>query len=337
MEKMYVTSTWRDTVYVIDTTTNTVTASVPVGTTPQGVAVSPDGTKVYVTNQNSNTVSVIDTATNTVSATVHVDSWPVAAAVTPDGNRVYVTNAESNTVSVINTTTNTVIATVPVSYQPRVIAVTPDGKNVYATNFWDYSVSVIDTTTNTVTATVNVGPYPIGVAITPDGNRAYVANSHSNFVSVIDTKNNTVTATVLTGNGPSAFGQFIVYQLVLPVANFSSNVTNGYAPLSVQFNDSSENAATWNWDFGDGANSTQLNPTHTYSAAGTYTVNLTVSNGNGMDSKTAQITASEKIVLVLPRANEKFKTEIKPPEGAALTFTRTLPSKLDPNTFYHVY
>ena len=39
---------------------------------------------------------------------------------------------------------------------------------------------------------------------------------------------------------------------VLPVANFSANVTEGFAPLTVQFNDSSENATSVNWDFGDG-------------------------------------------------------------------------------------
>ena len=66
---------------------------------------------------------------------------------------------------------------------------------------------------------------------------------------------NTVTDTVTVGTSPYAFGQFIYsfpMQPVLPVANFSSNVTRGYAPLSVQFTDSSENATGWNWDFGDG-------------------------------------------------------------------------------------
>jgi len=49
----------------------------------------------------------------------------------------------------------------------------------------------------------------------------------------------------------------------LSVANFSTNVTNGYVPLTVQFTDLSTNATVWNWDFGDGATSTELNPMHT--------------------------------------------------------------------------
>ena len=65
-------------VSVIDTATNTVIATVPVGTWPRGVSVNPAGTRVYVANGGSNNVSVIDTATNTVVATVLVGDWPDA-------------------------------------------------------------------------------------------------------------------------------------------------------------------------------------------------------------------------------------------------------------------
>jgi PKD repeat protein len=74
-----------------------------------------------------------------------------------------------------------------------------------------------------------------------------------------------------------------------PTANFNSNVSSGYAPLTVQFKDLSINAIVWDWDFGDGTSSTLQNPTHTYSGAGNYRVNLTVINANGMDSKLATI------------------------------------------------
>jgi YVTN family beta-propeller protein len=66
------------TVSVIDTATNTVSATVPVGLGPVGVAVKPDSGKVYVANEGANTVSVIDTATNTVIATIPVGNAPDA-------------------------------------------------------------------------------------------------------------------------------------------------------------------------------------------------------------------------------------------------------------------
>ncbi len=70
-------------VWVIDTASNTVVATIPVGVGSSGVAITPDGTRAYVTNQISNTVSVIDTTTNTVVVTVPVGVDPLGVAVTP--------------------------------------------------------------------------------------------------------------------------------------------------------------------------------------------------------------------------------------------------------------
>ncbi len=101
----------------------------------------------------------------------------------------------------------------------------------------------------------------------------------------------TATLTASNGNGTSSTSAVItVLQPVLPVADFSSSVSSGNAPLTVQFTDLSQNAAAWNWDFGDGASSTEQNPSHTYSTAGTYTVTLEASNANGTDSKSSTIT-----------------------------------------------
>ncbi len=64
---------------------------------------------------------------------------------------------------------------------------------------------------------------------------------------------------------------------------FTANVTSGVAPLAVQFTDEScvAGAATWHWDFGDSQSSDLQNPSHVYSGAGTYTVQLTVTGSNG--------------------------------------------------------
>ncbi len=75
----------------------------------------------------------------------------------------------------------------------------------------------------------------------------------------------------------------------LPLANFDSNTSSGYAPLSIQFTDHSEKVTQWDWNFGDGATSSEHSPAHTYFSAGNYNVNLTVSNANGTNSKTLNI------------------------------------------------
>jgi YVTN family beta-propeller protein len=112
-QNAYITNFGGTSVSVIDTATNAVTATIPVGNGPFAVAVSPDGSKVYVTNTGSNNVSVIDTATNTVIATIPVEA-SFGVAVSPDGSRVYATTAGTASVSVINAATNAVTATIPV-------------------------------------------------------------------------------------------------------------------------------------------------------------------------------------------------------------------------------
>jgi len=87
-----------------------------------------------------------------------------------------------------------------------------------------------------------------------------------------------------------------VQEPVLPVANFSTNATSGYAPLSIQFTDLSENETEKHWDFESDGNldSTDDNPVHTYTAPGTYTVNLTAGNENGTSSRVFIITVIEE-------------------------------------------
>ena len=90
-----------------------------------------------------------------------------------------------------------------------------------------------------------------------------------------------------------------------PSANFTVNTTNGFAPLSVQFNDTSTgNPTSWNWNFGDGQTSTVQNPTHTYNTVGAYNVTLNTSNSDGSNSmtKTNYITAWNTST-VLPKNN----------------------------------
>ncbi len=65
------------TVFVIDTATNTVSATVPMEVQSSGIAVHPAGTRVYVTNSSDDTVSVINTATNTVENTIPVGDNPL--------------------------------------------------------------------------------------------------------------------------------------------------------------------------------------------------------------------------------------------------------------------
>lgn len=70
------------------------------------------------------------------------------------------------------------------------------------------------------------------------------------------------------------------------VAKFSSTQSR-----TVTFTDQSTGPVTSrSWDFGDGSTATVQNPTHTYSAAGSYTVKLTVSGSTGSNTAISTIT-----------------------------------------------
>lgn len=64
-------------------------------------------------------------------------------------------------------------------------------------------------------------------------------------------------------------------------AKFEADVTQGQAPLTVQFTDLSPNSpVAWDWDFGTGATSTSQNPQYTYNDVGVYDVSLVIDENN---------------------------------------------------------
>lgn len=224
--RAYVSNFSSNNISVIDTATNAVLATVPVGENPGGVAVSPDGGRIYVPNTNSNNVSVIDSITNTVTATIAVGTVPSGVTFNPAGSRAYVANSGTDNVSVIDTASNAVIASIPVRDWPANLVVNAAGNRLYVANYLSNTVTVISTETNSVVATVNgLGTRPRGIAINPFGTRLYVPNGESKSVSVIDTESNSVVATVPVGTSPAAVAINATGDRVY-VANYSSNTVS---------------------------------------------------------------------------------------------------------------
>ena len=82
--------------------TDTVTATIPVGTDPSGIESDPLTNTVYVANTGDNTVSVIGGYTNRVTATITVGGQPFGIGTDPLRNAVYVSNSGDNTLSIIS-------------------------------------------------------------------------------------------------------------------------------------------------------------------------------------------------------------------------------------------
>ena len=159
---IYVTNQLDNTLSVIDGSNYKVVATVPVGTSPAGVVVSPDGRYAYIAEGGDDAVSVLDTGTRTIATTVALPagSGPRGVALSPRGEFLYVADGGSNRVSVVDTRTTRVVASVPVGTQPVSVAVTPDGGSAYVADAGSGNVSVIDTQTNRTLGVVATGEFP---------------------------------------------------------------------------------------------------------------------------------------------------------------------------------
>ncbi|WP_300666940.1 PKD-like domain-containing protein [Fluviicola sp.] len=114
----------------------------------------------------------------------------------------------------------------------------------------------------------------------------------------------TYTVTGVSSSGCSGTETVIVTVLPEPLADFIPSVTAGEAPLEVVFQNTSVNANSYIWDFGNGQSSTSSNPTVStiYHDAGTYPVILTASNGLCTDSIriTILVTAAADFLIHVP-------------------------------------
>ncbi len=147
-------------------------------------------------------------------------------------------------------------------------------------------------------ATPRSGPAPLAVSFTDlssgnvtdwswdfgDGGTSQASNpNHTYLVTGVYT-----VALAISGPGGSdslTRTHYITVEEPAPVqADFVASPTSGEPPLTVSFSDASVGYVdTWSWDFGDGAVSDLQNPQHTYEAAGSYTVSLSVSGPLGAD------------------------------------------------------
>ncbi|KUI41237.1 hypothetical protein AU197_01485 [Mycobacterium sp. IS-1590] len=204
--RAYVLNNTSDTISVIDTATNSVTATIAVADDPaylMHAVVHPDGDRLYVSRLG--VVSVVDVTAKVVVAEIPVGNSWMRLAINPDGTTVYAAggDTDTDTVTVIDTSTNTVTGTIDTDQDPYWPAVTPDGARLYVSHIHAGTILVIDTTTNAVVDSITVGGQPGAIVLSPDGGRIFasILTSWANglkaeAVKVIDTASGNVAATV---------------------------------------------------------------------------------------------------------------------------------------------
>lgn len=111
-----------------------------------------------------------------------------------------------------------------------------------------------------------------------------------------------------------------------PTASFTFSCTD----LSCTFTDTSTDdsgVTSWSWAFGDGATSTAQNPSHTYAAGGTYTVTLTVDDGEFNDDTSQPVTVTEPVTGGITLSANGYK--VKGLQKADLTWSGATSSNVD--------
>lgn len=167
--------------------------TIPVGVSPAGPAVDPQGNRIYVADYNADTVWVIQ-GMHVVTG-IPVGHAPNFVAINTQTHRIYASNLLGGTVSVINGQTNAVIDTITVGIGPAGITVDPRTNRIYVAEQGSGDLVVIDGATDTVIATVSIAFEATGVALNPFTNAIYVTDFDGN-VWVVDEATNTVRTSI---------------------------------------------------------------------------------------------------------------------------------------------
>ncbi|MEW6468388.1 MAG: gliding motility-associated C-terminal domain-containing protein [Bacteroidota bacterium] len=253
--------------------------------------------------------------TNTATVTVVVSQPPNATA-----------SASPSTICVGASSNLSASGGVSYTWSPASGLSSTTGANPVATpsTSTTYTVIVTNAAGCTATATVNItitaGPLVAAGSATDE---------------TCGNNDGTATAGAVTGNGPFTYSwspggqstatatglaagtytvlitdaagctttQSVTVGQVLGVnAAASANPGTGVWPLNVAFTNGSTGANNYFWNFGDMNTSTQQNPTHIYTSAGTYTVMLVAWNNNPSCADTAYLTivVYDEVIFVLP-------------------------------------
>lgn len=143
---------------------------------------------------------------------------------------------------------------------------------------------------DSLTTTLVLGPANGNLTLNSDGSFTYTPNANFD-----DSDSFTYTANDGTADSNEATVAINITSVNdSPVASFTYYCINLYCTFDASSSSDVDSSLTsYDWNFGDGITGSGINPDHTYAVASTYTVNLTVSDGELNDSESQAVTASE--------------------------------------------
>ena len=240
----------------------------PTGESPRAVSLTPDGKHLYVADLSPETITAFSIAADGTLASVAGSPFPApwdqqGVTVTPDGRRLYTTSSGAgeplSAFSIAGDGGLSAIAGSPFTAggdHANSVAVTPDSRYMFVTNSGEPEWNGTGPTYSTVSA----------LSIAPGGSLSAIPGSP-----------------FATGYSPA---ELAVSPDEGPAAAFSATAAPASDPTTLDATTSSDPdypLASYRWEFGDGQTeaTSSATTTHAYSAAGTYTATLTVTDAAG--------------------------------------------------------
>lgn len=287
------------------------------GRFPNAAVVSPDGQFLYVASGNPDSLSVYRinadgtlTPVTCPAADCTPGSNPSGVSITPDGRHLYVANNNAASVSPFTVGADGSLTPIPCTgancsagFAPYALQVNPNGQFLYAADIGGsvvvYSIAGDGSLTQVpCPGCNNPGHFFTGLAVAPSGQFVYAATGLGNgtgtlspFAVAADGTLTLIPCSTCDSGAQSNAQALAISPDQAPVAAFTA--TPAPPGQATTFDGSTSSAARgqqvarYDWSFGDGTTAADAGPTpsHTYAAAGSYTVTLTVTDDAGCSTQ----------------------------------------------------
>lgn len=202
-------------VVAIDSRTEEVLYTIPLGETPHHMTMSQDGRFLYVPMFSSNTLKVIDIAQRRVVRDIDIGFGSHSTRLSPDGRRLYVGHIFHQTVMIIDLERNEVVQTIEFDRGVRPFEVSPDERTLYVQTSNLSGFHVVDIPTGRIMQTVHMPTAPTtmptsfphtvdhGLALTRDGRRLLAAGALTGRVAIFSVPDMRVLADIPVGREPN--------------------------------------------------------------------------------------------------------------------------------------
>lgn len=189
----------------IDSASDKVVETVPVGKWVSEVSIKPDGSEVYVCAPDGNQVYVVDPATRKVKRTVKTADGPYTVAFLPDGSRYLLSHSRGSYVTVHDAASDKELQRIEVGKHPTTVRVNfqntlayvghgdtmPSMEDLMSGRVTEFAMSegaafidVIDIESMSVTDKIETLGNGVGITWRPDGKIVYATARHVDYEAI---------------------------------------------------------------------------------------------------------------------------------------------------------